>query len=209
MMKRIMAALLLCLGLVQVAQAEGEREQLNNFFTKTNSMQSVFVQEVFDDKGKLKQSSQGTVYLLRPGRFRWEYSAPEKHQIVADGRNVWVYDVELDQVTVKPTSQALSAAPVGMLLSKQPVDAQFAVQEMDADGSRLAWFRLTPHKKDSDFTTMDLGMSSAGIQEMVLEDKFGQQTYIHFKGMQLDINISPDRFKFTPPGGADVIGTPS
>ena len=107
-------------------------------------MQSGFTQQVVDDKGKVRQSSSGTVFLSRPGKFRWEYAAPDKHQIVADGKNVWVYDVELDQVTVKPMKQALSAAPVGLLLQKQAAEKQFAVAEMEADGSNLEWFRLTP-----------------------------------------------------------------
>lgn len=226
MMKKLIATVLLAVSLMQVVQAESDtapatggqaaatssadgRARLNQFFTTVNSMQSVFVQEVYDDKGKLKQNSKGTVYLSRPGKFRWEYAAPESHQIVADGKNVWVYDVELDQVTVKPMTQALSAAPVGMLLSKQPVEQQFAVEPMEAENSKLSWFRLKPHKKDSDFTTMDLGMSDQGIQEMVLGDKFGQQTYIHFQGMKLDVNIDASRFKFTPPANVDVIGKPS
>lgn len=209
MMKTLLASAVLALGFVQTVQAEGGRERLNEFFTKVSSMQSMFVQEVYDDKGQLKQNSRGTVYLLRPGRFRWEYAAPESHQIVADGKNVWVYDVELDQVTVKPMTQALSAAPVGMLLNKQPVEQQFAIEDMEAENSKLEWFRLKPHKKDSDFTVMDLGVSEQGIQEMVLEDKFGQQTYIHFQGMKLDPTIDNSRFQFTPPAGVDVIGKPS
>ncbi len=203
------AAMLLVFSVSHSALAEGGRQRLNEFFTTVNTMQAGFIQEVFDQHSVLKQKSRGTVFLQRPGRFRWEYAAPDSHQIVADGKNVWVYDVELDQVTVKPMTQALSAAPVGMLLSKQPVERQFVVQEMQADGSSLEWFRLTPHKRDSDFTVMDLGISQKGIQEMVLEDKFGQQTYIHFQGMRLNIPMAPQRFRFTPPANADVIGQPS
>ncbi len=203
------ATLVLSLGMVQSAWAEVGRQKLNEFFTQVDTMQSGFIQEVFDDKGKLKQKSRGVVFLQRPGRFRWQYAEPEKHVIVADGKNVWVHDVELDQVTVKPTIRALSAAPVGMLLNKQPVEKQFQVQEMQAEGSRLEWFHLIPHKKDSDFTSMDLGVNAQGIQEMVLEDKFGQQTYIHFQGMKLNKPADPNRFRFTPPANADVIGTPS
>lgn len=225
MMKQLVATVFLVAGLIQGVHAESDtgsaggaaaatstadgRARLNQFFTTVNSMQAGFVQEVYDDKGKLKQNSKGTVYLSRPGKFRWEYAAPDSHQIVADGKNVWVYDVELDQVTVKPMTQALSAAPVGMLLNKQPVEQQFAVEPMEAENSKLSWFRLKPHKRDSDFTTMDLGLSDQGIQEMVLGDKFGQQTYIHFQGMKLDGSMDPSRFKFTPPAGVDVIGKPS
>ncbi len=196
-------------GLMSTSAWAGGRDKLDEFFTQINTMQSAFTQQVIDDKGALRQSSSGNVYLSRPGKFRWEYAAPDKHEIVADGKNVWVYDVELDQVTVKPMTQALSAAPVGMLTQKQSVDKQFNVQEMEADGSKLEWFRLTPKKKDSDFTTMDLGVSTTGVEEMILGDKFGQQTYIKFEGLRTDIDIDSSRFSFTPPKGADVIGKAS
>ncbi len=187
----------------------GGREKLNEFFTQVDTMQAAFTQQVVDEKGKVRQSSSGNVYLSRPGKFRWEYAAPDKHQIVADGKNVWVYDVDLDQVTVKPMGQALSAAPVGMLTQKQPVEKQFAIEDMEAENSKLEWFRLVPKKKDSDFTTMDLGISESGIEEMILNDKFNQQTYIKFQGMRTNVNIDEGQFQFAPPKGADVIGKPS
>lgn len=211
-MKKMFANVLLTLcavALTHSAWAAGGRQKLNEFFTTVDTMQAAFTQQVVDDKGKVRQSSSGNVYLLRPGKFRWEYAAPDKHQIVADGNNVWVYDVELDQVTVKPMKTALSAAPVGLLTQKQNVEKQFSVQDMEAEGSNLEWFRLTPHKKDSDFTSMDLGVDNNGIAEMILNDKFGQMTYIKFSGMRTNITIGADKFKFTPPAGVDVIGKPS
>ncbi len=200
---------LLAVGLLSNSAWAGGKEKLNEFFTQVNTMQAAFTQQVIDDKGTLRQSSSGNVYLSRPGKFRWEYAAPAKHQIVADGKNVWIYDVDLDQVTVKPIGQALSAAPIGMLTQKQPAENQFSVEEMEADGSNLEWFRLTPKKKDSDFTTMDLGISDKGVEEMILNDKFKQQTYIKFQGMRTNVELDADEFKFTPPQGADVIGKPS
>jgi outer membrane lipoprotein carrier protein len=211
-MKTMMAktlAVLLATGLMTSTAWAGGREKLNEFFTQVDTMQAAFTQQVIDDKGKVRQSSSGNVFLLRPGKFRWEYAAPDKHEIVADGKNVWVYDVELDQVTVKPMDKALSSAPVGMLTQKQPVEKQFEVQDMEADGSTLEWFRLTPKKQDSDFTTMDLGISATGVEEMILGDKFGQQTYIKFEGLRTNIDIDKSRFSFTPPKGVDVVGKPS
>lgn len=202
-------AVMLATGLMASSAWAGGREKLDEFFTQVNTMQSAFTQQVIDDKGELRQSSSGNVFLSRPGKFRWEYAAPDKHEIVADGKNVWVYDVELDQVTVKPMNKALSAAPVAMLLQKQPVDKQFSVQAMDADNSTLEWFRLTPKKQDSDFTTMDLGVGNNGVEEMILGDKFGQQTYIKFQGVRTNVNIDNSRFSFTPPKGVDVVGKPS
>ncbi|UOG91051.1 MAG: outer membrane lipoprotein chaperone LolA [Candidatus Thiothrix sulfatifontis] len=202
-------AVLLVMGLMSSSAWAGGREKLDDFFTKIDTMQSAFTQQVIDEKGVVRQSSSGNVFLSRPGKFRWEYAAPDKHEIVADGKNVWIYDVELDQVTVKPMTQALSSAPVGMLTQKQAVDKQFNVQEMEAEGSTLEWFRLTPKKQDSDFTSMDLGISATGVEEMILGDKFGQQTYIKFQGLRTDVDIDKSRFSFTPPKGADVIGKAS
>jgi outer membrane lipoprotein carrier protein len=112
-------------------------------------------------------------------------------------------------VTVKPMGRALSAAPIGMLMSKQAPEKQFKIEDMDADGSNLEWFRLVPHKRDSDFTSMDVGVGNNGIQEMILSDKFKQQTYIKFNGIRTNGGIDASRFQFTPPAGADVVGKPS
>lgn len=208
-MKKILLQTMVGLSLAVSALTAmaGDRAKLNEFFTQVNTMQAQFNQEVFDDKGKLRQKSTGSVFLSRPGRFSWEYRAPEPHRIVADGKNVWVHDVELDQVTVKPMSQALSAAPVGLLLNKQPVEQQFRVTDLEPSGG-MEWFNLVPHRRDSDFTAMDLGVTARGIQEMILRDKFGQETKIRFSGMSINPNIPPNRFQFTPPAGVDVIGKP-
>lgn len=196
-------------GIMQPVWAGEGRQKLNEFFTTMNTMQSGFTQEVFDERGQLKQKSSGVVFVQRPGRFRWQYSAPNTHLIVADGKNVWEHDIELEQVTVKPSRQALSAAPIGMLMSKQPVEKQFKVTEMQAQDSNLEWFKLIPHKRDFGFSSMNLGVNKTGIQEMVLEDNLGQQTYIRFQGMKTNNPIDAKRFQFQLPANTDLIGKPS
>lgn len=193
-------------GITQATQSASSDAltNLNDFFTKITTMQANFVQEVRNEKGKVIQKSKGKVSLHRPGRFRWEYTNPDKHLIIADGGSVWVYDEDLDQVTVKSMKSTLASAPVGLLLNKQPVHKQFQVTPMKSNG-RLDWFHLVPHKKDSDFTSMDVGMDQNGIQEMVLQDKFGQETSIHMSGVRLDPKINAQQFRFTPPKGADII----
>lgn len=205
----MLTVLIFISSIMQSAWAEEGRQKLNDFFTTMNTMQSGFTQEVFDERGQLKQKSSGMVFVQRPGRFRWQYSAPNTHLIVADGKNVWEHDIELEQVTVKPSQQALSAAPIGMLMNKQPVEKQFKVTEMQMQDNNLEWFKLTPHKRDSGFSSMNLGVNKTGIQEMVLEDNLGQQTYIRFQGMKLNIPIDVNRFQFQLPANADLIGKPS
>jgi len=180
------------------------RVRLDDFFTKVTTMQANFIQEIRDEKGKFRQKSTGKMSLHRPGRFRWEYTSPDKHLIVSDGGSVWIYDEDLDQVTVKSMQKTLASAPVGLLISKQPVNKQFQVTPMKSTG-RLDWFHLIPHKKDSDFTSMDIGIDQKGIQEMVLQDKFGQETIIHMSGVKIDPKINAKQFQFKPPAGADII----
>jgi len=204
--KKIAYALVLLIGLSHSAQsAESDaRVRLDDFFTKVTTMQANFVQEIRDEKGKFRQKSMGKMYLQRPGRFRWEYTKPDKHLIVSDGGSVWIYDEDLDQVTVKSMKSTLASAPVGLLLNKQPVNQQFQVTAMKSTG-RLDWFHLIPHKKDSDFTSMDIAIDQKGIQEMILQDKFGQETAIHMNTVKIDPKINAQQFRFTPPAGADII----
>lgn len=207
-MRAILASSLLGISTLWVSHASAASEamtRLNQFFTTVNTMQADFSQEVRNEKGKLLQNSNGTVTLYRPGRFRWEYRRPDRHVIVANGKKVWIYDEELDQVTIKPMQQTLASSPVGLLLNKQPVQKQFQVQEISSNGG-LDRFHLIPHKKDSDFTSMDLSISAAGIQEMILQDKFGQETRIRLSNVQLDSPVSGSLFHFTPPAGVEVIG---
>jgi outer membrane lipoprotein carrier protein len=186
------------------SMANDAMQRLDDFFTKVTTMQANFTQEVHDEKGKFRQKSNGKVFLQRPGRFRWEYTSPDKHLIISDGGSVWIYDEDLDQVTVKSMKKTLASSPVGLLLNKQPVRQQFQVTPMQSTGS-LDWFHLIPHKKDSDFTSMDIGIDQTGIKEMVLQDKFGQETAIHMNAVKIDPSINAKTFRFTPPPGTDVI----
>lgn len=206
--KTFLALPLLGLSLVLAQPASAASEamtRLNDFFTRVTTMTSSFSQEVRDEKGKIRQKSTGTVSLHRPGRFRWEYATPDRHVIVANGTKVWIYDEELDQVTIKPMQETLASSPVGLLLNKQPVHKQFQVKEIQSSGN-LNWFHLIPHKKDSDFTSMDLGIDQTGIQEMILMDKFGQETRIRLDNVVIDPPVQASEFKFVPPPGVDIIG---
>ena len=205
-LKQIAYAVVLLIGFSHTVHSEESdaRKRLDDFFTKVTTLQANFVQEIRDEKGKFRQKSMGKMYVQRPGRFRWEYTKPDKHLIVSDGGSVWIYDEDLDQVTVKSMQQTLASAPVGLLLNKQPVNQQFQVTPMQSTG-RLDWFHLIPHKKDSDFTSMDIAIDQKGIQEMVLQDKFGQETVIHMNTVKIDPKIDPQKFRFTPPAGADII----
>lgn len=183
------------------------RTQLNNFFTKISSLQGSFNQFVYSKKGEVIQKAKGTLSLSRPGRFRWVYTSPDPQIIVGDGKNIWVYDEDLEQVTIKPMKQAMASAPIALLTRKQSPDAQFVVTANEKSGG-LDWFDLTPRNKSKDFKLIQLGLNKTGIRQMVMYDQLGQKTVIELN-VKSNVPIKGSTFYFKPPAGVDVIGKPS
>ena len=181
------------------------RQRLNTFFTDVSSLQGSFNQQVFSKKGKVIQKSTGNISMLRPGKFRWVYKTPDPQTIVSNGKNIWVYDEDLEQVTIKPMSQALSSAPIALLTRKQKPDAQFQVQPISHRAAGLDWFKLTPHRKSKDFKFFEIGMGKNGLRQMIMHDQLGQKTVLQLNA-RMNVPISGSTFFFKIPAGVDVIG---
>jgi outer membrane lipoprotein carrier protein len=197
-------------GMSQLALAapDAPRQQLNKFFTQMNSLKGNFSQQVYSKKGQVIQNAKGTIALNRPGKFRWVYTSPDPQTIVADGKNIWIYDEDLEQVTIKPMRAAMSAAPIALLTRKQSPDAQFIVKSMNNKAGGLNWFQLTPRHKSKDFSTVQIGLNSSGIRQMIMFDQLGQKTVIQLN-VKSNVPISGNTFFFKPPAGVDVIGKAS
>lgn len=187
------------------AKASDARQRLNTFFTSVSSIKGNFTQQVFSKKGKVIQNSTGDISMLRPGKFRWVYKTPDPQTIVSNGKNIWVYDEDLEQVTIKPMSQALSSAPIAILTQKQKPDAQFKVQAMPNKAAGLDWFKLTPHRKSKDFKYFEVGMDQNGMRQMIMHDHLGQKTVLKLNA-RTNVPISGSTFFFKIPEGVDVIG---
>ena len=201
----VASLLLVATTTITSAKTDKARQNLNNFFTKVNSLKGSFNQQVFSKKGKLIQNSTGFLYLNRPGKFRWVYKTPDPQTIVGDGKNIWIYDEDLEQVTIKPLSRALSSAPIAILTRKQSPDAQFIVKPLKARAG-LDWFQLAPRKKSKDFKSIHMGLDKKGdMRQMIMLDQLGQKTVIKFN-TQSNVPISGKQFYFQPPAGVDVIG---
>ena len=185
--------------------ADDARQRLNTFFTEVSSLKGSFSQQVFSKKGKVIQNSTGNISMLRPGKFRWVYRTPDPQTIVSNGKNIWVYDEDLEQVTIKPMSQALSSAPIAILTRKQKPDAQFKVQALTQRTAGLDWFKLTPHRKSKDFKSFEVGLDQSGLRQMVMHDQLGQKTVLKLNA-KTNVPISGSTFFFKIPAGVDVIG---
>jgi outer membrane lipoprotein carrier protein len=209
-MKRFMlvlSAVVLTLSLSAVAQAAAgpARARLDAFATGLHSLTGHFSQTLTDLNGHTSKNSSGTLALQAPRQFRWDTLTPYKQTIVADGSRVWMYDPELEQVTVRVQSSEEAHSPLTVLTDLKQMDKDFKVVEQgEHDG--LAWLRLSSTAKDPQFDYADLGFDANGLARMTFRDQLGSTTDIRFSGWQRNALIPPATFNFVPPKGADVIG---
>ena len=205
-MLRIFLILALFWPQVILAEAlESARVQLNHFTHELESLSADFQQSVSDANGDLIESSEGVMRLMRPDRFRWDYRGEFPQQIVADGERVWIYDIELEQVSVKPQSHMAADSPLTILVDPAALDQQFTASEL-GNYEGMALLELIPSRSQAEFERLLLGLADNQLQMMVLEDSFGQRTQINFIDMQRNSDVASEEFVFESPPGVDVIG---
>ncbi len=180
-------------------------EKLKSFIAATHSAQANFTQEVLDQNGKRIQSASGVMQFQRPGKFRWTYQKPYEQIIVGDGAKFWLYDKDLNQVSVKKLDAALGSSPAALLAGNNEIERGFTLKE---SGNRegLDWLQATPKGQDSSFSSVYMAFDDkAGLVVMELNDAFGHKTVLRFTNMQTNPKLPAQQFKFTPPVGADVV----
>ena len=201
-MRYLIVALLL---IASPVSAEDAAQRLTAALKNMDNLTTEFKQTLLDEDKNVVQQSRGTLALQRPGKFAWIYTEPFEQRIIADGNELWVYDVELDQVTVKPMDQGLSNAPIMILMKQADVSEQFEISEV---GQRkfLYWVELSPHAADLEYTHVYIGIDGDRVHAMELQDQFGQSTQIVFENQRSGVVHNPATFKFVPPPGVDVYG---
>ncbi len=202
-MLRFYVFLLLLVSTVAHAAAT---DKLRTFISATRSAQAEFSQTVFDKNGKTLQSASGTMQFERPGKFRWSYLKPYEQLIVGDGKRFWLYDADLNQVTVKKLDAALGGSPAALLSGNNEIGRDFVLKDTgEHDG--LEWLQATPKSSDTNFSRILMGFNSESeLVVMELHDTFGHRTVLRFSGLKNNPSLSPQLFKFVPPKGADVLG---
>ena len=212
MIRRMLCHLGLLASLA-VASAVQAQTPLDNYLEHLKTLRAEFSQLVTDSKGREVQTARGTLVIVRPGKFRWELTpasgagASSPQLMVADGKNLWFYDRDLEQVSVKPASSALTATPAGLLSGEGNIRELFTVSPVGRkDG--LDWVLVTPKESDADFREARLAFGNSDLRRMVLRDKLGQTVRLDFETSERNPPVSEAEVKFIPPAGADVIGTP-
>lgn len=203
-MRRLIALLVLTLA-VPAAQATA-RQQLDAFTGNIRGLAGEFRQSVYGPGDRLQEQSSGRVSLQAPRQFRWEYREPYPSLIVADGNHVWIYEPDMEQVTVRQQGLEEQDSPLAVLLDPSELDRQFLVEEGGA-AEGLEWLLLSPRKPDeAPFADARLGFDGSALVRMVLTDTLGQRTEMDFSGWRRDPAFAPGTFAFTPPEGVDVVG---
>jgi len=201
---RALLGALLALILASAADA-ASIERYKAFLNDTHSARAAFDQKVYDRNGKLVQESRGNFVFQRPGRFRWVYEKPADQVIVGDGERVWIYDRQLNQVTVRKLTAALGSTPAALLAGGTGIEKAFQLSDAgEKDG--LEWLDAKPREREAGFEVVRMGFNSQGLQAMQLTDHFGQTTVLRFSKLERNPHVNPEQFRFQPPKGADVLG---
>lgn len=179
-------------------------ERIDQWLSSNESLRARFNQSVFDEDGVLIGESEGTVAFRRPYRFRWDYEAPGPQVIVADGRRVWWYDVDLQQVTVRPVESALEGTPAVLLAGPRRARDHFRISALESTGG-IDWVELIPRSSDAVFRAIRLGLRGAELRSFEMDDGFGQTTRIDFFDVEHNPPLDAALFRFEPPMGADVV----
>jgi outer membrane lipoprotein carrier protein len=178
--------------------------RLQNFLDGLTTLTAEFSQEVMNRDLELVEAATGYVVLEKPGRFRWDYQEPFERVIVADGERVWLYEADLEQVTVRRLDAGLGETPAALLTGSVDVLERFAFLGSEADGEVL-WVNLGPLSDDADFDSVRLAFAGDLLTRLELHDRLGQTTRLAFADVEQGVAVPNDVFVFDPPDGVDVI----
>lgn len=200
-MKKLLMAALLAVAAPAWADAV---DTLRGFVREVKSGRAEFAQTVTSPDGTRKRSSSGRFEFVRPDRFRFDYLKPYEQHIVADGRRVWLHDVDLDQVTVRPMDRALGATPAA-LLAGSGLERDFVLRALP-DAGGMQWVEALPRSKEGQFQSLRIAFRGRDeLAALEILDSFGQRSRLDFTRVETNIALPAESFRYTPPPGVDVL----
>jgi chaperone LolA len=180
---------------------------LKRFVEGVSTLDAKFTQVQFDDLGDEIGRSTGRVQLARPGRFRWSYEQPYVQLMVCDGQTIWLYDQDLNQVTVRAAAQALAGTPAAILSDSGQLGASFSLEDLGSRNQQRG-VKLVPRSPDGDFKSIELWLSGDAPTRMRFHDQLDGISEIRFSEVRTNAALDPQIFRFVPPAGAEVIQAP-
>lgn len=183
------------------------RIRLERFLNELTTFQAKFAQQLFDEYGGLLETASGEVTISKPGKFHWEYQQPYRQLIVTDGTTLWVYDEDLEQVSINPFTRDGPGSPAELLVGEVELDRHYLIAESIGENG-IAWISLTPRDSTAQYNAIDIGLDGDAIHAMRLRDNLNQLTDIQFSEIVRNGEIGAERFRFVPPPGVDVMQGP-
>ncbi|GKS69262.1 outer membrane lipoprotein carrier protein [Nitrosomonas sp. PY1] len=180
-------------------------DNLKKFIAETSTVSANFSQTLYDKSRRTIQDSKGSMQFERPEKFRWSYAKPYEQLIVGNGKEVWFYDHDLNQVTIRPFNLAIGSSPAALLAGNSNLEENFDLTELGLQDG-MEWLEAVPKNKETTFEFIQMAFSPQGILKlMALRDSLGQTTLLTFSELEKNPQLSESLFNFTPPLNADVI----
>jgi len=209
MYKKIVAACLLGLGGIVPAWADSAaQDAVEHFVRDVQSFDAAFVQNYSDETSDTNTRQSGHFWLQRPGRFRWAYTEPYQQLMVCDGKNIWLYDPDLKQVTVRPEAGAITGTPAELLANRGELSSGYEIKDLGDENGELG-AQLVPRSSESDFASIDLWFKSGIPTRMVFHDRLGGVSTITFSDARVNQPIDASLLAFKKPDGVEVVGSPA
>jgi outer membrane lipoprotein carrier protein len=200
--KKFLAAVLLLLPLC--GNAMPANEQLAQLLNQVSSLQANFVQTIYDTNGEQLQQSSGQMTLQRPGKFRWQTQSPAKQLLIADGKHLWFYDIDLAQATEQPQTADKNSPALLLSGSTTALTQNFIISQLLTTANQQL-FKLLPKTKSALFQKVQLAFHHNTLSKMQMDDNLGQITVIEFAQTKNNPPLDANLFRFTPPKGIDII----
>lgn len=202
--KHPLAVLVLLLFARPVVTAEAPRDPLGRFLTDFQSLRAGFVQTLINESGERLERIEGVLYLQQPGKFHWAYQTPYPQKIITDGERLWIFDQDLEQVTIREMGVAIRQTPAAVILGNTDIAEHFIRLDMGRIEG-FDWIKLTPKDADSQYDHLRFGFDHSRLAMLIIEDKLGQIIRIDFKDVIKNADLSADLFELQIPPGVDVI----
>lgn len=205
-MKPIIQFFILLAVLISTKCIASPVEDLSKLMNPIRTISASFAQMVYDNHGRQIQSSMGTMALSKPGKFRWVTSQPQSQTLIANGNRLWIYDPDLQQVTIRAINSSSGDSPA-LLLSNfsATLNKDYTVSEMNGTRDEMRWFKLVPKNKNSGYQLIQLGFYNDSVRQMVLQDNLGHSTKIRFNHVKTNSTLGNNLFTFNAPKNVDVL----
>ena len=203
--KNLLAIIFILVPLGTTSLHAGEKENpLDNFLHNLNSFKADFTQTLSNERGDILETSSGEVYMQNPGKFRWVYKDPYSQLIITDGETLWIYDEDLEQVTIRDISKTIDKTPAAVISGQENINEHYVSIDMgNIEG--YDWIELTPRDIENQYSSVRLGFNKNELGMMVLFDNLGQTTRIDFLNPVRNQHFEGPLFTFEIPDNVDVI----